>query len=133
MAGLSAGIYVRRNGYKAEKKKILDTTIAQLEQVLPGISSQIEVSDVATPCTTFRYTKNWKAALGFILTKTLAADMVMKPQYELPGLDDFYMITLKATNRINRRIVFASSWEFKTENEMGPVCKKIAQDISGKL
>ena len=92
MAGLSAGIYVRRNGYKAEKKKILDTTIAQLEQVLPGISSQIEVSDVATPCTTFRYTKNWKAALGFILTKTLAADMVMKPQYELPGLDDFYMI-----------------------------------------
>ena len=60
--------------------------------MLPGISSQIETSDVATPFTTFRYTNNWKAALGFIMTKTLAADMVRKPQYRLPGLDDFYMI-----------------------------------------
>ncbi len=77
--------------YRVEKKNTLDTTIAQLEQVLPGISSQIEASDVATPFTTFRYTENWKAALGFILTKTLAADMVMKPQYGLPGLEDFYM------------------------------------------
>ena len=77
--------------YEAEKKRILDTTIAQLEQVLPGISSQIEVSDVSTPFTTLRYTHNWKAAPGFMMTKTLAADMVMRPQYTLPGLDDFYM------------------------------------------
>ena len=78
--------------YKAEKKKILDTTIAQLEQVLPGISSQIETSDVATPFTTLRYTNNWKAAPGFMMTKSITAEMVMKPQYTLPGLDDFYMI-----------------------------------------
>lgn len=78
--------------YRAEKKKILDTTIAQLELVLPGISSQIEVSDVATPFTTLRYTNNWKGAAGFMMTKTLAAGMVMNPQYTLPGLDDFYMI-----------------------------------------
>ncbi|MFC2037475.1 phytoene desaturase family protein [Chloroflexota bacterium] len=78
--------------YKAEKKKILDTTIAQLELVLPGISSQIEVSDVATPFTTLRYTNNWQAASGFMMTKTLAAKMVMNPQYTLPGLQDFYMI-----------------------------------------
>jgi phytoene dehydrogenase-like protein len=78
--------------YEAEKAKILDTTIAQLEQVLPGISSQIETSDVATPFTTIRYTSNWKAASGFMMTKTLAAEMVMNPQYTLPGLADFYMI-----------------------------------------
>ncbi|MBN2535586.1 MAG: NAD(P)/FAD-dependent oxidoreductase [Spirochaetales bacterium] len=77
--------------YRAEKKRILHTTIAQLEQVLPGISSQIEISDVATPFTTLRYTHNWKAALGFLMTKTLAAEMAMKPQYTLPGLDNFYM------------------------------------------
>ncbi|MEW5873285.1 MAG: NAD(P)/FAD-dependent oxidoreductase [Chloroflexota bacterium] len=77
--------------YKAEKNKILDTTIAQLEQVLPGISSQIDTSDVATPFTTCRYTHNWKASLGFMMTETLAAEMVMKPQYALPGLDHFYM------------------------------------------
>lgn len=48
-------------------------------------------------------------------------------------LDNFYMITLRVTNRMNRRIIFASSWEIKSENEMLPVCKKIARDISGKL
>ena len=79
-------------GYKAEKKKILDTTVAQLEKVLPGIVSQIETSDVATPFTTLRYTNNWKGATGFMMTKTLGAEMVMNPQYTLPGLDDFYMI-----------------------------------------
>ena len=78
--------------YRAEKKRILDTTIAQLEQVLPGISSQIETSDVATPFTTVRYTNNWRAAAGFMMTKSLAAEMVMHPQYTLPGLADFYMI-----------------------------------------
>jgi phytoene dehydrogenase-like protein len=82
-----------QNGeYEAEKRKILDITIAQLEKVLPGISSQIEISDVATPFTTLRYTNNWKASLGFMMTKTLAGEMVMRPQYGLPGLDRFYMI-----------------------------------------
>jgi phytoene dehydrogenase-like protein len=81
----------QNEAYKAEKKKILDTTLAQLEQVLPGISSQVEVSDVSTPFTTLRYTHNWQAALGFMMTKTLAAEMVMNPQYSLPGLGGFYM------------------------------------------
>ena len=67
-------------------------TTAQLEQVLPGISSQIEVSDVSTPFTTLRYTKNWRAAVGFIMTKTLTGEMTMKPQYTLPGLENFYLI-----------------------------------------
>lgn len=78
--------------YKAEKKKILDATIVQLEQILPGISSQIETSDVATPFTWFRYTNNWQAALGFMMTKTNAATMYAKPEYSLPGLANFYMI-----------------------------------------
>ncbi|MBN2389525.1 MAG: NAD(P)/FAD-dependent oxidoreductase [Anaerolineae bacterium] len=80
--------------YKAEKRKILETTIAQLEQILPGISAQIEVSDVATPFTTLRYVHTWKASLGFMMTKEIGADMVMKPQYALPGLDNFYMTGL---------------------------------------
>jgi phytoene dehydrogenase-like protein len=84
----------RSAAYRAEKKRILDTTIAQLDHVLPGIASQVEASDVATPFTTFRYTHTWKAALGFMMTKKLAGEMVMNPQYTLPGLDDFYMIGL---------------------------------------
>lgn len=112
--------------YKAEKKKILITTIAQLEKELPGISSQIETSDVATPFTTFRYTNNWKAALGFIMTKTLAADMVMKPQYVLPGLDNFYMIgqwvkgfgvpmAATAGKEVIQKICKANGMKFKTK------------------
>ena len=77
--------------YEAEKKKILHTTIDQLEQVLPGISSQIEVSDVATPFTMIRYTNNWKAALSFLMTKETAESMYAKTEYTLPGLDNFYM------------------------------------------
>ena len=84
----------RNEEYKAEKGKILDATIEQLEQVLPGISSQIEASDVATPFTYQRYVNNWKASLGFMMTKTLAGEMVMNPQYTMPGLDHFYMIGL---------------------------------------
>ena len=78
--------------YQAEKKKILDETIVQLEQVLPGISPQIETSDVATPFTTLRYTHNWKAGLGFMMRKDIAEEMFMKPQYTLPGLENFYMV-----------------------------------------
>jgi phytoene dehydrogenase-like protein len=80
--------------YQAEKKRILDITIAQLEQVLPGISAQIETSDVATPFTTRRYVNNWRAGLGFMMTKTLGGEMVMNPQYSMPGLERFYMIGL---------------------------------------
>ncbi len=82
------------NAYKAEKQKILETTVDQLEKVFPGISSQIETSDVATPLTTIRYVNNWKAGLGFMMTKTLTGEMVMNPQYSLPGLEHFYMIGL---------------------------------------
>ena len=81
----------RGDEYHTQKKRILETTIAQLELVFPGISSQIETSDVSTPFTTLRYTNNWKAAVGFIMTKALSAEMTMKPQYSLPGLENFYM------------------------------------------
>jgi phytoene dehydrogenase-like protein len=80
--------------YQAEKKRIADTTIAQLEQVLPGIASQVETVDVATPFTTRRYVNNWKAGLGFMMTKKLGGEMVFNPQYTLPGLGGFYMIGL---------------------------------------
>lgn len=77
--------------YKEEKQKILETTIAQLENFIPGISSAVEIADVATPYTTLRYTHNRKGALGFMMTKELAGDMMMNPQYTLPGLNNFYM------------------------------------------
>lgn len=112
--------------YKVEKKKVLDATIVQLERILPGISSQIETSDVATPLTTFRYTNNWKAALGFMMTKSNAATMYARPEYSLPGLDNFYMIvqwvkglgvpTAAVTGKeVIQRICRADGRKFKAE------------------
>ncbi len=78
--------------YEAEKEKILATTIAQLELELPGLDDQIETTDVATPITWVRYTNNWQGALSFMMTKQMAAEMFGKTRYDLPGLENFYMI-----------------------------------------
>ncbi len=77
--------------YKSEKARIAEITIDQLEKLFPGIKSQVEVKDVATPCTTFRYTHNWKSAISFIMTKDIADELFFKPLYSLPGLKHFYM------------------------------------------
>jgi phytoene dehydrogenase-like protein len=75
--------------YKAEKEKIREDAVALLELQYPGISSRIEVVDVATPSTTVKYTGVWKGAYeGFLpspgnITQTLKST--------LPGLSHFYM------------------------------------------
>ena len=75
--------------YKAEKKQIELDSFAIMEKHLPGITSQIEVFDIATPKTDVRYTGIWKGAYeGFLPTSkniTKSLDMT------LPGLKNFYM------------------------------------------
>jgi phytoene dehydrogenase-like protein len=72
--------------YKAEKERIAQVVIAGLEQKFPGISSQVEMRDVATPITWERYTGNWRGAYeGWMFG---AFDNISKT---LPGLDNFYM------------------------------------------
>jgi phytoene dehydrogenase-like protein len=77
------------DSYLAEKEKIAGTMIVALEERFPGISSQIEMWDVATPLTFERYTGNWKgSALGWDCT----VDTFFMPMSKtLPGLDNFYM------------------------------------------
>jgi phytoene dehydrogenase-like protein len=75
--------------YKTEKEKIKADATAILESHYPGISGNIEVTDVATPLTTVKYTGVWKGSYeGFLpapenITKSL--------KNTLPGLDNFYM------------------------------------------
>ncbi len=78
--------------YEAEKQKILATTIAQMERELPGLAEQIETTDVATPISWVRYTNNWQGALSFMMTKQMAAEMFKETRYDLPGLENFYII-----------------------------------------
>lgn len=77
------------DAYKLEKERILQTTLEQLEEILPGIASQIEVADVATPYTTIRYTHNYKSGLGFIPTTEYMKEL-RKPKFQLDGLSHFY-------------------------------------------
>lgn len=76
--------------YRAEKRRILEATLAALEEYLPGVSDQVEASDVATPLTMVRYTGNWRAALGFMPTGEMI-QAFRKPVFALPSLAGFFM------------------------------------------
>jgi len=76
-----------------QKKEEIGRTIAEmLEQRFPGISSLVEVIDVATPLTFERYTGNWKGTFeGWLITPE-NAHVIMKPMSQsLPDLKHFYM------------------------------------------
>ena len=78
--------------YEQKKDEIASTVIRLLEQRFPGISSQVEMTDVATPMTFERYTGNWKGSFeGWLITPE-NANVLMKPMSQtLPGLSNFYM------------------------------------------
>ena len=75
--------------YKAEKEQIADTVVALLDKRFPGLSSQVEMRDVATPVTFHRYTGNWQGTYeGWLMTP---ATVNLNMKKTLPGLDRFYM------------------------------------------
>ena len=79
-----------RKKYNAEKQRIADYSIRQLEKRWPGFSSQVEVIDVPTPATYVRYTGNWKGSPdGWYLTPDNINDM--EPLRSLPGLEGLFM------------------------------------------
>jgi phytoene dehydrogenase-like protein len=75
--------------YNAEKEKIAEDVIAGLEERFPGIRTQIEMRDIATPITWERYTGNWRGAYeGWMFD---SANLMSSMKKTLPGLDNFYM------------------------------------------
>jgi len=78
-----------RPRYEAEKERVAAEVLAQLEAYLPGISSQVEMTDVATPYTFWRYTRNYRGAFeGWLMAPETFGKRVEKT---LPGLKNFYM------------------------------------------
>ncbi|MFC1863661.1 phytoene desaturase family protein [Thermodesulfobacteriota bacterium] len=77
--------------YEAEKKRIADFTIAALDKRWPGFASQIEVVDVPTPATYFRYTGNWQGSPDgwYITPENMMKQAMLR---SLPGLTGFYMV-----------------------------------------
>ena len=85
------GIYDQRERYEAEKQQVAIEVIDRLERRFPGITSQVEIVDVATPVTTERYTGNWQGSIMAwpTTTETMGQEEMSKT---LPGLDGFYMV-----------------------------------------
>ena len=85
-------LFEDRVEYDRKKEEITNTVIALLEQRFPGISSQVEMTDVATPMTFERYTGNWKGSFeGWQLTPENSFVIMNPLSQTLPGLNNFYM------------------------------------------
>lgn len=75
--------------YRAEKERVAAEVRDRLEGLYPGIGEQVEMTDVATPYTTWRYTLNHHGAYeGFLPTPETITAAVDRT---LPGLDGFFM------------------------------------------
>ena len=56
----------RTKAYYREKKRWTDSILNRVEEVIPGISSMLEVKEAATPLTNWRFTRNTEGAIyGF--------------------------------------------------------------------
>ena len=76
--------------YNAEKAMIAHDVIFALNKRFPGLAENVEMSDVATPYTFYRYTGNWQGSYeGWLPTPE---NMRLQMKKTLPGLDNFYMI-----------------------------------------
>jgi phytoene dehydrogenase-like protein len=76
--------------YKKEKESLSKEIIKILDKRLGGIIENVEVIDVATPSTFYRYTNNWGGSTeGWDWLPGLIPETLKK---ELPGLKNFYMI-----------------------------------------
>jgi len=81
-----------RKTYLAKKEEVATLAISLLEQRFPGITQQVEVTDVATPLTFERYTGNWKGSFeGWLITPENAYTMTKPMSQTVPGLKNFYM------------------------------------------
>jgi phytoene dehydrogenase-like protein len=76
-------------GYRAEKKKVVQEIIAILDKRFPGLAQNLDRSDIATPATFVRYTGNWQGSYeGWLPTPRILGRRI---PYTLPGLENFYM------------------------------------------
>jgi phytoene dehydrogenase-like protein len=75
--------------YRAEKHRIAEEVIAVLERRVPGLGAAVEVVDVSTPATVFRYTGNWKGTMEGWLVEP--GDSFRPLPNTLPGLKQFVM------------------------------------------
>lgn len=75
--------------YRDEKQRVADECLQRIEEHYPGISQQVEMTDVATPYTYWRYTFNYEGSyMGWNPTPKVLMQMIERT---LPGLYNFYL------------------------------------------
>ena len=75
--------------YRAEKIRAAEVVLEILEKQYPGMSDLVEVTDVSTPYTMWRYTRNREGAyMGWLPTSKLLTTRLKKT---LPGLRNCYL------------------------------------------
>jgi phytoene desaturase len=78
-----------RPRYDAEKQRVAAEVLRRLEKHYPGLSGQVEMTDVATPATIWRYTRNHRGAyMAWLPTPKFFRTPLPRT---LKGLADFYM------------------------------------------
>jgi phytoene dehydrogenase-like protein len=78
-----------RSGYQAEKERVAWEILQRLEAHFPGISANVELTDVGTPYSWWRYTLNDRGAwMGWLMTPQAIRTLLPRT---LPGLSRFYM------------------------------------------
>jgi phytoene desaturase len=78
-----------RQRYEAEKAQVAHDVIERLEGHYPGVAAQVEMTDVATPYTFWRYSLNRRGSYeGWLMSGEAIMTFIPKT---LPGLRNFYM------------------------------------------
>jgi phytoene dehydrogenase-like protein len=78
------------SAYHEQKSRIAEAVIALLERRIAGIRKAIEIVDVSTPATVYRYTGNWQGTMEGWLVEP-GASLKSLPN-TLPGLKRFLMV-----------------------------------------
>ncbi len=75
--------------YSREKDAVARRVLERIEAFYPGITAKVEVTDVATPYTFLRYTRNYRGAFeGWLMTGETIKHPVPKT---IEGLKNFYL------------------------------------------
>jgi phytoene desaturase len=78
-----------RSRYDAEKQRVAAEVLKRLDKHYPGLSGQVEMTDVATPATIWRHTRNHRGAyMAWLPTPKFFRTPIPRT---LKGLEGFYM------------------------------------------
>jgi len=90
-------LFSKKESYKKEKDKIAQLILKEIEKKIPDIRDHVEVIDVATPMTYYRYTGNWKGRfMTWIMTPHNARKLQNIPR-QIKGLKNFYLAGMWVT------------------------------------